>query len=280
MDNYIQQAISMYREVPGAPPLKSNVPSPWQEPGVEECHNPEYASPGVFAGCSASLFMKLLFAARMVRLDVQWIVIVLSRYTTRWTRLQDKWMCRLFGYLMNQANLRLRSIVNTSDLMTVCLRAVPDADLAGALDTTKSTSGGVLYLCGPGGTSVPLEWFSKKQGSTANSTTEAELTSANKMLREHELPQLILWESLLGRPLDAYLMEDNMSTIIVIKAGYSPVLRFIPKHHRISLGIVHEMCENTIKLEHVESAKQKGDILTKGLGPEKHALALSLVCLV
>ena len=280
MDNYIQQAISMYKDVPGAPPLKSNVPCPWQEPSVEDFHSVELASPGVFASCCASLLMKVLFAARMVRADVQWTVILLSRYATKWTKLQDRWMCRLFGYLSSHSRLKLKSTVHSDDLATVCLRAFPDADLAGALDSTKSTSGGMLFLCGPKGTLVPLEWYSKKQGSTANSTTEAELTSANKMLREHLIPQILLWEALLGRSLKSFLMEDNMSTITVIKAGYSPALRFIPKHHRISLGLVSELCKDLVELEHVESAKQRGDILTKGLGPEKHALALGLTGLI
>ncbi|MFM7852790.1 MAG: hypothetical protein ACKO96_12955, partial [Flammeovirgaceae bacterium] len=72
--------------------------------------------------------------------------------------------------------------------------------------------------------------------------------------------------------------EDNMSTITVIEAGYSPQLRHLQKHHRISLGIVHEMCnQEDISVKYIESNSQKGDILTKGLARPKHEPACKLI---
>ena len=66
------------------------------------------------------------------------------------------------------------------------------------------------------------------------------------------------------RKIEAVINEDNESTITVINAGYSPQLRYLPKHHRISLGLVHELCqEDDIVLQHIGTDKQKGDILTK-----------------
>ena len=73
-----------------------------------------------------------------------------------------------------------------------------------------------MGLKGALGTDVPLEWYSKKQTATSHSTTEAELVSASKMLREHLLPQQIFWEAMLGRPAEAQLYEDNQSTITMI----------------------------------------------------------------
>ena len=69
-----------------------------------------------------------------------------------------------------------------------------------------------------------------------------------------------------------------MSTIVVINAGYSPQLRHIAKHHRISLGEVHELCQSdNIKLVHIETDKQKGDLMTKGLARPKHEPAMRMV---
>ncbi len=114
------------------------------------------------------------------------------------------------------------------------LHAYPDADLCGTFDTTRSTSGGFVELIGDN-TFFPLDWFSKRQSATSHSTTEAEMVAARKMLRESLIPLQSLWSPMLQRPVEAVLHEDNMSTIVVINAGYSPQLRHIAKHHRISL---------------------------------------------
>ena len=83
---------------------------------------------------------------------------------------------------------------------------------------------------------------------------------------------------MLQRPVHAVLHEDNMSTITVIEAGYSPQLRHVAKHHRISLGVTSEMCKQPdIHLQHCETEKQKGDILTKGLQRPKHEPAMHMV---
>ena len=55
-------------------------------------------------------------------------------------------------------------------------------------------------------------------------------------------------------------------------------LRYLAKHHRISLGLVHELCEqDDIDVVHIETDKQKGDILTKGLQRPKHEPAMNMV---
>ena len=83
---------------------------------------------------------------------------------------------------------------------------------------------------------------------------------------------------MLQRPVLAVLHEDNMSTITVIQAGCSPQLRYINEHHRISLGLVHEMCKQSdMKLIHCPTDKQKGDLMTKGLARPKHGPALRMV---
>ena len=87
-------------------------------------------------------------------------------------------------------------------------------------------------------------------------------------------PQVLTTEQTAPAPTD----EDNTATITVVNAGYSPQLRYMAKHHRISLGLVHEMCQHDdIDLQHIETAKQKGDILTKGLPRPKHDPAMHMV---
>ena len=66
-----------------------------------------------------------------------------------------------------------------------------DSDHAGEHDN-RSTSGCLLALVGPN-TFYPLTAFSKKQTSTAMSSTEAEVTAANLALRAVGLPSSCLW---------------------------------------------------------------------------------------
>ena len=256
------------------------MPTPWVDPTAVELADAAMQKPGVCKERAASLLMKALYLARMVRLDLNWVMNTISRQVTKWTVLQDRQICRLYGYLMATVELELHSTVFPGDLGNVKLEGYPDADLAGAFDSARSTSGGFVGLAGDAGTSVPLEWYSKRQTATSHSTTEAELVSASKMLREHLLPQQILWEAMLGRPVSAKLFEDNQSTITTILNGYSQQLRFLAKHHRISLSLVHEICTdalNSIALEYIPTDLQKGDLMTKGLDRGKLEKALELV---
>ena len=83
---------------------------------------------------------------------------------------------------------------------------------------------------------------------------------------------------MLQRPVQAVIHEDNASTIMVISNGYSPQLRHLAKHHRISLSVVHELCQQPdIKVIHCPTAEQKGDLLTKGLDKGKHEAAMRMV---
>jgi hypothetical protein len=92
------------------------------------------------------------------------------------------------------------------------------------------------------------------------------------------VPLMELWSLMLDRPIKGTIYEDNMSTITVIETGYSPQLRHLQKHHRTSLGLVHELCQDPdIDLKHTSSETQKGDILTKGLTRPKHEPAMKLI---
>jgi hypothetical protein len=276
MTESVKQAVAMYQEIEGAPPLKTRTAQPWYEPTfpeIEELSN----KPGIFANCSASLLMKALYCARMVRLDTCYTINQLSRFVTKWNALCDKQLCHLYSYLNNTQNTVLNAYVDEQDTDNVEIHGFPDADLAGSYDSTKATSRGFTCLSG-NNTFYPLEWYSKRQTATSHSTTEAELVSASKMLRESLIPQMELWSIMLQRPIRAVIHEDNASTIAVVKNGYSPQLRHLAKHHRISLGIVHEMCEQPdIEMIHCPTDEQKGDLMTKGLARGKHEIAMQMV---
>ena len=80
MTEYVKQAVEMYEAINGAPPLKSRVTYPWYEPTLTEIQELSN-KPGVFSECSASLLMKGLYCARMVRLDACYSINQLSKKT-------------------------------------------------------------------------------------------------------------------------------------------------------------------------------------------------------
>ena len=283
MVDYSKQAIDMYNSVSGAPKLKPNTQAPWVDPADADYTNAELMQKGIFAEVSASLLMKALYLARMVRVDLCWVINTLSRSVTRWSVLNDRQMHRVYSYLYTVLEVSLQSTINPKDFEEVWLEAYPDADLAGARDCAKSTSGGIVFLAGPRGTQVALDWYSKKQSATSHSTTESELVSCSKMLREHLLPQITLWEAMTGRSITSKIYEDNESTIKVVASGFSSQLRHLAKHHRISLSLINDIVHgagSNISMQHVESALQRGDLLTKGLDRAKLESARALIGLL
>ena len=103
------------------------------------------------------------------------------------------------------------------------LRLFADVDFAGDRPGYKSTSGAFLVISGPS-TNFPISATCTKQTAVAHSTPEAENVSANAALRLCGLPTLDLFETALGRLVHLELMEDNQSTIKIIKTGRNPTM--------------------------------------------------------
>ena len=81
-----------------------------------------------------------------------------------------------------------------------------DADFAGDLEDSKSTSGGTLCIFGSH-TFVPISWMCKKQTSVSDSSTEPEIISLDAGLRLDGIPALDLWDlivSVLGNDSEPY----------------------------------------------------------------------------
>ena len=65
----MKQALDVYHAVKDAPPLRNGVLYPWYEPTLNDI-NTLRNEPAIFAHRSASLLTKLLYAGRLVRLDI------------------------------------------------------------------------------------------------------------------------------------------------------------------------------------------------------------------
>ena len=92
--------------------------------------------PGIHAKTCSSHFMKLLFAARLARLDLVVAITRLASKVTSWDKSHDRALRRLMQYAQYAADLGLVSELSSEDLQTAVLAMSPDADLAGDLESS------------------------------------------------------------------------------------------------------------------------------------------------
>ena len=126
----------------------------------------------------------------MARFDFLRATQGLASRVTKWSPDCDKSLHRLMCYIHPTLDRTMVGFVG--DPPESCKTWLfADSDHAGEHDN-RSTSGCLLALVGPN-TFYPLTDFSKKQTSTAMSSTEAEVTAANLALRAVGLPSSCLW---------------------------------------------------------------------------------------
>ncbi|GJW93209.1 hypothetical protein Tco_0172881 [Tanacetum coccineum] len=153
------------------------------------------------------------------------------------------------------------SICMCARILAIALTAFADADHAGCQDTRRSTSGSMQFL----GDRL-VSWSSKRQKSTAISSTEAEYIAMSGCCAQ------ILWmRSQLtdyGLGFNKILMYcDNKSAIALC---CNNVQHSRSKHIDIRFHFIKEHVENgVIELYFVNTEYQLADIFTKALGRER-----------
>ena len=140
-------------------------PSAARTPYLPEDFSPKGGEePGVHAKTCSSHLMKFLYAARLARPDLVVAITRLASKVTSWNKSRDRALRRLMQYTQHAADLELVSELSSGDLQTAVLVMSPDADLAGDLESTKSTSGLWLELRSEDGKRCwPLPWRSKRR---------------------------------------------------------------------------------------------------------------------
>lgn len=140
------------------------------------------------------------------------------------------------------------------------LTAYSDSDYGGDLMTRHSTSGVLLMRGGP------VVWLTQKQQTVAKSTAEAEYRAAISAIDEicwirrlaSELNQLDA-----GKPTTLYI--DNQSAIHMLQNTHEGKITKGKKHIEISRKFIQQHIGSTIELQHIKSADQLADIMTKPL---------------
>jgi len=278
MKKFLEDAAKVYMEEIGVKSL-AKVDTPYLD---EKFSEPDGS--GKQNNTAASHLMKILFAARMCRPDLTVAITKLASCVSRWTAEHDKHLKRLMAYVAHHTDLELNYHLSTQDLDTVVLSFSPDADLAGDVSSSKSVSGMWLELeSADGKRSWPIAWSSKKQTATSSSTCESEVVSMSTGLRKEAIPVLDFIEMALGRSVKMVCKEDNSQAIIAAQKGYSPALRHLARHHRISVGFINEFFhppetdQYTPVIIYQETNEHKGDFMTKSLDRVKFQRALDMI---
>ena len=273
MEDYLHQAIEKYTSLSGAVPLKKVATPflPYTSLPVEDS-----VEAGELASDACGVLMKNLYLARLSRPDLLKAINELAKRVTRWSKNDDKQLCRLMSYMNSSSQHRL--VAEMRDCKeNLRLDFFVDSDFSGDPADTKSTSGGWLVLSGPN-SSFPLTWVSRRQTATSRSTTEAETIAMASILFTEVIPLWDWWELVLQRPIKLCIHEDNQATIAVISKGFSPKLRHVSRTHKVDLGSLFEVFKNdNLSLEYVSTDKQCADIFTKQLEPHKWDAAIKLL---
>jgi len=141
------------------------------------------------------------------------------------------------------------------------LQGYSDADYAGDKVERKSTSGGCHFIGGN-----LISWMSKKQGTIALSTTEAEYISAAQCCSQ------LLW---IRNQLADYEIHENNIPIFcdnnaAISLSKNPILYSRAKHIEIKHHFIRDYVQKgTIDLQFVSIDEQLADIFTKPLIEER-----------
>jgi hypothetical protein len=137
-----------------------------------------------------------------------------------------------------------------------------DSDWASDKNDRRSITGYVFLICGGA-----VSWSSKKQHSTAQSSTEAKYMAGAHAAKKVAWLRTFLSE--IGRILNSptRLLVDNQSAIALTK---NPEFHNRTKHIAVRYHFIREkMEEGELAPEYVPTNEQVVDILTKGLPKAK-----------
>ena len=187
MEQYLDKVVNKYgalADVPRSSIKKVNTPflnegleakgceGGSEDPETEQDENCEKG--GTLDETAASIIMSIMFVARFARGDLLRANCHLSTSLHYWDEYCDKKLLRLVSYI--NCTMKHRQVAFIGDPLENCEFATfADANYAERVDS-KSTGGGFVAILGPY-SFFPLGKSSKKQGSAANSTPEAELVS-------------------------------------------------------------------------------------------------------
>lgn len=212
--------------------------------GIDSCKNMPYRE----------LIGSLLYVANGSRPDISVQVGILSQFLENPQKKHWRAAVRVLRYLKGTELICIHYSRGGDDALV----AYSDANWGGDINSRRSTSGVLLQFAGG-----PILFKSKKQSTVALSSAEAEYIALALAIQE------VLWTrhllSEMGSKNDApvTIFVDNKSAIsIATNNGYTPRAKHIDLRFRF---VRDHVAQGSVRLEHVPSALQLADFLTKAL---------------
>nr|GEW59900.1 hypothetical protein [Tanacetum cinerariifolium] len=181
-----------------------------------------------------------------------------ARYQAKPTEKHLTTVKRIFWYLKDTIHMGLWYPKDTGFELTAFL----DSDHAGCLDSRKSTSGGIQFLCG----NKLVSWSSKKQDCTSMSFAEAEYVSLSACCAQ------VLWMRTQLTDYGFYFDKIPMycDSKAAIAMSCNPVQHSGTKHIDVRYHFIKENVEKGIvELFFVGTEYQLADLFTKALPEER-----------
>jgi hypothetical protein len=188
------------------------------------------------------------------RPDLAYPVSLVSRYQSNPGKAHWEAVKRILKYLKGTVQLKLTYQADTFEVV-----GYSDADFGGDIDDRKSTSGH-LFLLGV----AAVSWGSKKQGSVARHTQEAEYIACSMATTHAVWIKRFLGElglNLVSGPLQMYC--DNQAAISLIDSGANSSKG---KHIEIEYHYVHDIVKKKeVTITYIPTDDMLADSMTKGI---------------
>lgn len=240
----------------GERPRLCDCPLPGSEEALEMAKVPYRAAVG-----------SLMYLVVGTRPDIAAAVSECARFCANPGRAHWAAVKRILQYV--KGTLDLGIVLGAHEDKPLVLEAFVDADYADS-DDRKSTSGFVVFLGG-----APVVWSSKRQvGKTKLSSAEAELVALRDVCKELSYLRQLVVEFGVSVDSPVVVKEDNQAVLHwVVGHGVGRL-----KHIDVALHYARDcVTAKEIRLQHVKSAEQVADLLTKPLpGPAYSHLVAKL----
>jgi hypothetical protein len=204
----------------------------------------------------------LNYAAISVRPDIAFAVNTLARYLQQPGDAHLTAAKRVLRYLRHTADMGIVLGGKKEERMATTITVWSDADWATNPDNRRSITGYVIQVDG-----AIVSWHSKQQTIVAKSTCEAEMYALSAAVSEAKWIRMFLrelFDQLQQAPvIHTVAHVDNTAAIAVSKndVHHSRTKHIDLRHHHVREAVE----KNLLRLEHVPSAEQLADILTKPL---------------
>jgi len=242
---------------------------------------------GLFAEDCRHWVGELLFVGRCCRPDITYAVTFLAGEQESWNTDTDRELIWLMGYLKATGNKVLRGKLFYADQFLWTITLETDGSHAGCKSSRKGVSGYAVYLTGPHGTRILIDWGCKKQQTQALSSGECEAFAM--MFGSKSVIKLVMClNRLMGFGPSATvaterLHSDSKVAITAVQKANSEAMRHMRRTAGVCLGWLHSYwcdCGDKRVVEWSPGKELSADAQTKALNEEdtqRNAMKFGLV---